>query len=205
MAKHLMQDAKSRLHNPKDILVPSDGFISYQTHFRTTFGVEYVINDKTGSKNTKRSLVRISRGVAHAIVQKSYQGKKLKSIDARIAFGTKKCVEKGLKRLGDAKINTSVNEQSNLTNRSMNACQVRKSLAFARSIESRFSLAWWVTCVLKFSRVYRSLRVSLDVPGGRRLYQKPTPAIAAGLATCVWSTLDLLRFMIPEMRGEIIS
>ncbi len=147
--------------------------------------------------------------------------------------------------MGDFKINTSAIERSNLTNRSMNAYQVRKSAAFAkyltatfyhsakssrilefrvrhvfhtriarlnfddktvkikldvlRSLESRHSLAWWVTTVLNFSRVSRVLRVKFEQAVGRRLYQQRTPAMAAGIAGHVWSTLELLHFAIPKM------
>jgi hypothetical protein len=103
--------------------------------------------------------------------------------------------------MGDFKINTSAVERSNLTNRSMNAYQVRKSAAFARSHEARHSLAWWVTTVLNFSRVSRVLRVKLEMPVGKRLYQEQTPAMAAGITDHVWGTLELLRFPIPRKGG----
>jgi hypothetical protein len=143
--------------------------------------------------------------VAHAVVKKEYKAKRLVAVNTLIAHGTKKCVLKGLKRMGDFKINTSAVERSNLTNRSMNAYQVRKSAAFARSLESRHSLAWWVTTVLNFSRTSRVLRIKLELPIGRRLYLDRTPAMAAGIADHVWGTLELLRFVIPKMGDEIIS
>lgn len=83
----------------------------------------------------------------------------------------------------------------------MNAYQVRKSTAFARSLEARHSLAWWVTMVLNFSRISRVLRIKLEQAVGRRLYLARTPAMAAGITDHVWGTLELLRFVIPRNGG----
>ena len=193
MAKELMQDVHARMNKHDDLLVISDGFISYQTSFPEVFGRDYKVKTKSGRTKT---IKRIPLGVAHAVVKKEYNGKRLIGVKTMIAYGTKKCVAKGLKRMGDEKINTSTIERSNLTNRSMNAYQVRRSSAFARRVESRFSLAWWVTTVLNFSRVSRGLRVKLEKLVGRRLYQDRTPAMAAGIADCMWGTLELLRFAV---------
>lgn len=203
MAQTLMQEVHARVKDKQDLLAISDGFIAYQTHFKETFGKKYPdYSKKSGKKPRKpKTMIRIPRGVAHAVVNKVYKGKRLVSVDSYIAHGTKKCVERGLKRMGDFKINTSAIERSNLTNRSMNAYQVRRSAAFARSLESRFSLAWWVTTVLNFSRTCRSLRQRLETPVGRRLYQERTPAMAAGIADRVWTTLDLLRVVLPLKGG----
>lgn len=113
-----------------------------------------------------------------------------------MAHGTKKCVLKGLRRLGHEMVNTSAVERSNLTARSMNAYQVRKSLAFARRAESRSSLAWWCVTVSNFARVNRSLRVRLERRVGRRVYLERSPAMAAGIADRVWSVLELMRFVV---------
>jgi hypothetical protein len=83
-----------------------------------------------------------------------------------VAHGTKKCVLKGLQRLSHETVNTSAVERSNLTARSMNAYQVRKSLAFARRAESRSSLAWWCVTVSNFARVNRSLAGAVGASRG---------------------------------------
>ena len=124
MAKELMQDVHARMKKHDDLLVVSDGFISYQTSFPEVFGRDYKVKTKSGRTKT---IKRIPHGVAHAVVKKEYKGKRLVGVTTMIAHGTKKCVTKGLKRMGDEKINTSTIERSNLTNRSMNAYQVRRS------------------------------------------------------------------------------
>jgi IS1 family transposase len=199
LARRLLEDVQIRLKNRDDFLLLSDGFASYQTLFPVFFGRSYKV--KFGKAGRTRVIHRIPRNVAHAVVRKVYQGKRLVEVQSEIAHGTKKCVERGLKRMGDVKINTSAIERSNLTNRSMNAYQVRKSAAFARRVESREALAWWVTTVLNFARVHRSLRAKLKERVGRRLYMERSPAMAAGIADHVWSTLELLRVVVPVGGG----
>jgi hypothetical protein len=60
------------------------------------------------------------------VVVKQYAGKRVVSVETRVAHGSRKTVSKGLRRLGHTQINTSAVERSNLTARSMNADQVRR-------------------------------------------------------------------------------
>jgi IS1 family transposase len=195
MALELMKDTHSRLAQTNDLLVITDGFESYCTHFPTVFGRAYPqTRGKSGRPRQPR--LRIPRGVAHAQVVKQYSGTRVISVETRVAHGTKKCVLKGLRRLGHETVNTSAIERSNLTVRSMSAYQVRRSLAFARRAESRLSLAWWCLSVMNFVRVNRSLRLKLEEPVGRRKFLEQTPAMASGVADHVWSVLELLRFVV---------
>ena len=104
MAKELMQDVHARMNKHDDLLVISDGFVSYQTSFPEVFGRDYNVKTKSGRTKT---IKRIPHGVAHAVVKKEYNCKRLVGVTTMIAHGTKKCVAKGLKRMGDKKINTS--------------------------------------------------------------------------------------------------
>jgi IS1 family transposase/transposase-like protein len=210
MAYTLMQDVHKRIKDKKNLLVISDGFISYQSCFPEVFGRKYPDYSRSNKKNKSskrirprkpKTIIRIPRGVAHAVVNKIYKGKRLVAIEHTIAHGTKKCVNKGLRQMGDFKINTSAIERSNLTARGMNANQVRKSACFARSLESRHSMAWWTTTVYNFSRTSRALRIKLKEPIGRKLYLERTPAMAAGIADYVWTTLELLRVVVPPKGG----
>jgi IS1 family transposase len=210
MAYTLMKDTHARIKDKKNLLVISDGFISYQACFPEIFGREYPDYSKLNKKNKAgrrirarkpKTMIRIPRGVAHAVVNKIYKGKRLVTVEHYVAHGTKKCVQKRLKQMGNFKINTSAIERSNLTARGMNANQVRKSAAFARSLESRHSLAWWTTTVYNFSRTSRALRLKLQTPSGRKLYQERTPAMAAGITDHVWTTLELLRVVVAPKGG----
>jgi IS1 family transposase len=195
MVLELMKDTHSRLAQTSDLLVITDGFESYRTHFPSVFGRAYP-QTRGKSGRPRKPRLRIPRGVAHAQVVKRYSGRRVTNVETRVAHGTKKCVLKGLRRLGRGTVNTSAIERSNLTVRSMSAYQVRRSLAFARRAESRLSLAWWCLSVMNFVRLNRSLRLKLEEPVGRRQYVERTPAMASGVADHVWSVLELLRFVV---------
>jgi IS1 family transposase len=200
MSVELMRDTHSRLAQTTDLLVITDGFEPYRTHFPSVFGRAYP-QPLGRSGRPRPPKWRIPRGVAHAQVVKRYSGKRVVGVETRVAHGTRKCVLKGLRRLGHETLNTSAVERSNLTARSMNAYQVRKSLAFARRAESRSSLAWWCVTVSIFARVNRSLRVRLARRVGRRVYLERSPAMAAGIADRVWSVLELMRVVVPVGGG----
>lgn len=59
--------------------------------------------------------------------------------------------------------------------------------------------------VLNFSRTLRALRVQLEVQIRRSLYLERTPAMAAGIADRVWTTLDLLRCVMLPKEGVRLS
>jgi hypothetical protein len=81
---------------------------------------------------------------------------------------------------------------------------VRKGLSFARRVESRVVMGWLVACVYNWCRVNRAVRMRLEKPVGRRLFEDRTPAMAIGLAIRVWSVLDLLRVQVfPQKRGLV--
>jgi hypothetical protein len=57
-------------------------------------------------------------------------------------------------------------------------------------------MGWLVACVYNWCRVNRAVRVRLEKPVGRRLFEDRTPAMAIGLASRVWTVLDLLRVQV---------
>jgi hypothetical protein len=101
---------------------------------------------------------------------KQYKGNRVVSVDQRLTFGSKKTLNKGLKRLGNTTGNTRAIERFNGTNRGMNAFQVRKGLSFARRKESRVVMGWLVACVYNWCRVNRAVRMKLVKPLGRRRF-----------------------------------
>ena len=94
--------------------------------------------------------------------------------------------------LGFNKPNTSTIERRNGTARSMDSTSARKTLAFAKTAESRVVLGAWGVLVYNWARGCRSLRRLLPQPLGRRLYEERSPAVAAGLTERVWSARELL-------------
>jgi hypothetical protein len=111
---------------------------------------------------------------------------------SRAAHGSRKRVQKELKKLCHGKPNLSAIERQNGTSRRINAYLVRKSLAFGRKEESWEALGWWSTVVYNFCRAQRGLRVPLSRSEDRRRYEQRTPAMAANLTDFIWTVADVL-------------
>lgn len=127
------------------------------------------------------------------VVRKTRQGRRLVRVEARVANGSSKRAKRELTRLGFKKPNTSTIERRNGTARSMDASSVRRTLAFAKTAESRTVLGAWGVLVYNWARECRSLKRLLPQPWGRRVYERRSPAMAAGLTKRIWSVRELLR------------
>ncbi|MEM8643230.1 MAG: hypothetical protein AAGG51_31105 [Cyanobacteria bacterium P01_G01_bin.54] len=131
--------------------------------------------------------------MAHVQVVKHRQGRKLKTVEVCKAHGSWPRINQALEQMGYNTPNTSTVERFNGTARRMYAHQVRRSLAFAHRTRTRQAMAWWSATVYNWVREHRSLRQSLAVPEGRKLYQQRTPAMAIGLTERIWTEADILR------------
>jgi hypothetical protein len=67
----------------------------------------------------------------------------------------------------------------------------------ARQIPTLHDGMYLVGSVYNFCTYHKSLRVSLDLPNGRRRWLRRTPAIAAGITDHCWSVQELLSFRVP--------
>lgn len=193
LIRRLLQGSCARLSYPLGVVLFSDGEPSYKTLFPQVFGTTYrpARNGRRGRFPLPRH--RLGRRQAHVQVVKHRQGKRVVKVEVRYAHGSRKRVQRELNRLGYSIPNTSAIERRNGTARSMNACMVRKTLAFARSPETREARGWWGMSVYNWSRENRALQQELPEPIGQRKYEKRSPAMAAGLTDHIWSIPELLR------------
>ena len=112
------------------------------------------------------------------------------------AHGSWPRIEQALEQMGYNIPNTSTVERFNGTARRMNPHQVRRSLAFAKRDRTRHALAWWSTTVYNWVRAHRSLRLPLEIPEGKKRFQQRTPAMALGIAECIWTEAQILRIPV---------
>ena len=77
------------------------------------------------------------------MVRKTRQGGRLVQVEAQVAYGSSRRVARELSRLGFSQANTSTIERRNGTARGMDATSVRKTLAFAKTAETRRVLGAW--------------------------------------------------------------
>ena len=149
------------------------------------------------------------------MVRKTRQGSRLVRVEAQVAHGSSKRVARELSRLGFSQANTSTIERRNGTARTrssnealktdstglvrpwMDATSVRKSLAFAKTMDpanpslTKRVLGAWGVLVYNWARECRSLKRLLPQPKGRKLYERRSPAMAAGLTYRIWSVREL--------------
>ena len=193
LIKQVLQDAVSRLSHPQGIVLFTDGEPSYEKLFRPVFGHPYRPARKGSRGRFPNFRYRLSRRQAQVTVRKTRQGRRLVGVETQIAHGSNKRVARELSRLGFSKANTSTIERRNGTARGMDATSVRKSLAFAKTTETKRVLGAWGVLVYNWARECRSLKRPLPQPKSRQLYERRSPAMAAALTDRIWSVRELLR------------
>lgn len=193
LIEQVMQDAAARLSYPQGVVLFSDGEPSYEKLFRRVFGRAYRPARKGSRGRFPKMRYRLTRHQAHVVVRKTRQGRRLVRVEVDIAHGSSKRVKRELVRLGFNKPNTSTIERRNGTARSMDSTSVRRTLSFAKTPESRTVLGAWGVLVYNWARECRSLRRPLPQPRGRRMYERRSPAMAAGLTERIWSVRELLQ------------
>ena len=197
LVEQVLQDAVSRLSYPQGVVLFSDGEPSYERLFRRMFGSPYR-PARNGSRGRFPNVrYRLSRRQAQVMVRKTKRGQRLVRVKTQVAHGSSKRVARELSRLGFEKPNTSTIERRNGTARGMDATSVRKSLAFAKTADpanpslTRRVLGAWGVLVYNWARECRSLKRLLPQPKGRQLYERHSPAMAAGLTDRIWSVREL--------------
>jgi IS1 family transposase/transposase-like protein len=198
----LLAGAFSRLSYPQGVVLFSDGEPSYRILFPEVFGTPYRPARQGDRGRFPNLRYRLSRRQAHVQVIKQRRGRRMVKVELRHAHGSRKRVHRELTRLGYQTPNVSAIERRNATARRMDACSVRKTLAFARTPQTRQARGWWGVTVYNWARENRALKRPLPKPQGRRLYEKRSPAMAAGLTERIWSISELLCQPTYPNRGQ---
>lgn len=193
LGRRLLLGARQRLRNPFDLLLFTDGWAVYEQLFSELFGQTYRPKRKGDRGRFPKPRVRIPLTLAHVLIVKRREGRRVVEVVERLAHGTWKRVDQEVEKLGYQRANTSAIERQNATARKMNVHNSRKSLAFARTPRMRRAMSNLAMGAYNWTRPQRALRLKLDEPRGRQVYAPRTPAMAIGLTDRVWSMADLLR------------
>lgn len=164
LIRTLLEDGAARLAQRQDLVLLTDGEASYATLFPEIFGQPYRPSRTSHRGRPPKVRFRIPRSLAHVQVVKHRVGSRVTHVEIRHAHGSHKRVTQALQKLGYQVANTSAIERRNGTARTMCAYQVRKSLAFARRIDTKLALGWWGLTVYNWCRPHRSLRQPLAHP-----------------------------------------
>lgn len=168
LIRTLLADGASRLAERQDLVLLTDGEASYATLFPEIFGQPYRPSRTSHRGRPPKLRFRIPRSLAHVQIVKHRTGNRVTHVEIRQAHGSQKRVAQALAKLGYQVANTSAIERRNGTARTMNAHQVRKSLAFSRRTETKLALGWWGVTVYNWCRPHRSLRQPLAQPMGKK-------------------------------------
>lgn len=192
--KHLMRALMQRVRNCalcRPLLFCVDGCVTYIDAIRKAFRES--IPGQTG-----RPRLRPWDGISIAQVVKQYAQKRVVGVIRRVVQGVEVQIETLLhKTQGGGVINTAYIERLNATFRSRIAALVRRGRALARQVPTLHDGMYLVGSVYNFCTYHKSLRISLDLPNGRRRWLRRTPAIAAGITDHRWSVQELLSFRVP--------
>jgi IS1 family transposase/transposase-like protein len=168
LIRRLLQDGASRVLQPHEVALFTDGLAAYRTLFPEIFGYAYYPPRQGTRGPYPKARFRIPRTAAHVQIIKHQSGYRLKEVEIRYAHGSKKRIEQALHRLGYNIPNTSAIERRNGTARLMSAAQVRRTLAFAKKGETKEAMGWWAMTVYNWCREHRSLKRLLPEPVGKK-------------------------------------
>ena len=133
-----------------------------------------------------------SAGLRFALVQKTREKGRIKSVLPKVVFGTKRDIQRTLNDSPCSRvINISFVERSHLHQRLNNRRLTRKTLGFSKKLSMHQAQIWLSRGYYHFVRPHSSLKI-VSNGGGR---SKPrTPAMAAGVTDHIWTMKELLTF-----------
>ena len=193
--KHLMRALMQQVRNCalcRPLLFCVDGCVTYIDAIRKAFR-EPIPTGKVG-----RPRLRPWDDICIAQVVKQYARKRVVGVIRRVVQGIEGQIETLLRQTqAGGVINTAYIERLNATFRSRIAALVRRGRALDRQVPTLHDGMYLVGSVYNFCTYHQSLRVSLNLPNGRRRWLQRTPAIAAGITDHRWSVQELLSFRVP--------
>ena len=201
-AMGLLSRLQARLTRGHLPLFTSDSLAHYAKAILHTFG-DWIQPQRKGSRGRMPKPRPVpGAGLCYATVHKERENGHVVSVTTRVVYGCMQDVMARLKPLGQ-KINTAYVERVNLTLRHLVSRLHRKTLCFSKKREYleyhlHLSIAYY-----HFVLYHSSLRVRLPEPlptrgnGSLKIWEKRTPAMAAGFTDHKWSMKELLMFQVP--------
>ena len=162
--------------------------VSVLEHLDSSCGRAYPVPRRSPRGRPPDPVVRIPQGLVYAQIVKHRQGGRVQQVEIRPIFGKGKLAQV-VADLGWTKANTSAIERFNRTDRMRNARKARKTLRFSRRTDRHDALSWIGAVRYNFHHPHRSLRRQTEE--GR--WQQKKPALAAGIADHLYSSLELMR------------
>lgn len=133
-----------------------------------------------------------SAGLRFALLQKTREKGRIKSVQPKVVFGTKRDIQRTLNNSPCSRvINISFVERSHLHQRLNNRRLTRKTLGFSKKLSMHEAQIWLSRGYYHFVRPHSSLKI---VSNGGGPSKPRTPAMAAGVTDHIWTMKELLTF-----------
>jgi IS1 family transposase len=195
VAYSVVHELKRRLKADCVPVFSTDGLQHYYYGLTVHFG-EWIVRD-----GEKKPVWLVLSDFLYAQVIKQQRRFRLVSVEHRLLWGSAEEYRSRLKSNGlSGNINTSFVERVNLTIRQSISKLTRRTWGPAQyPSELEDHLYWWLA-YYHFVRPHESLRIKMAEPIQRKgkqrpkLYQKMTPAMAAGLTSRRWSMKELISY-----------
>ena len=174
----VVQQVRAAARVGQPILWAVDGFASWTSAIRTVFRDAV----RTGKRGRPPLVVWPDLHIVQVV--KHHAGRRLVSIERRLAHGCMRCAEGIMHatQVGLGVINTAYIERLNATLRTWLPALTRRSRTPAREVAQLEAAMFWTGVVYNFCRVHTTLQ--------------GTPAMAADLTDHVWSVDELLRYRV---------
>ncbi len=210
-AMGLLSRLRTRLAEGPLPLFTSDSLVHYAKAILHTFGVWIQPQRKGNRGRFPKPRPVPSEDLHYGTVHKERKKGRIVSVTTRVVYGCMKDIMACLEPLGQKawpeqcrRVNTAYVERVNLTLRHLVSRLHRKTLCFSKKREYleyhlHLSIAYY-----HFVLYHSSLRVRLPEPiptrgdGSPTIWDKRTPAMAAGLTDHQWSMKELLMFHVPD-------
>jgi hypothetical protein len=189
--EEVVAEVKDRLGDRVPALMTSDEYAAYETVIETTFSEAVAQTPAGPGRRPLRPERHLAPGLTYATVHKERENDRVVAVDRKVVLGSQQAVERALEAsVCSRTINTSFVERQHATDRGRNARKARKTYQFSKDWRVHESMTYFTLYSYNFCWAVRTLRTRGE--DGR--WQRRSPAVAAGLATHVWSLREWLTF-----------
>jgi hypothetical protein len=189
--EEVVAEVKDRLGDRVPALMTSDEYAVYETVIETTFSEAVAQTPAGPGRRPLRPERHLAPGLTYATVHKERENDRVVAVDRKVVLGSQQAVERALEAsVCSRTINTSFVERQHATDRGRNARKARKTYQFSKDWRVHESMTYFTLYSYNFCWAVRTLRTRGE--DGR--WQRRSPAVAAGLATHVWSLREWLTF-----------
>lgn len=189
--EEVISEVKDRLGEQPPRLATSDEYPVYETVLAATYS-EVVSEAPRGPG--RRPLLpqrRPGTGLTYATVHKERKQDRVVAVHRKVVLGSPEAVDQALAASACSQtVNTSFVERQHATDRGRNGRKARKTYRFSKDWRVHEAMTYFTMYSDNFCWVVRTLRTR-RADGS---WKRRTPAMAAGLASHVWSLKEWLTF-----------